>query len=78
MLSALDVRASDYAIPDVAKIGGVTGFMHAAGLAAAKGIEMPSHLMPEISAQLLCASPTAHWLEYVDWADALLRESDWR
>jgi mandelate racemase len=34
---------------------------------------MSSHLMPEISAHLLCATPTAHWLEYVDWADAILQ-----
>jgi mandelate racemase len=30
--------------------------------------------MPEISAQLLCATPGAHWLEYVDWADAFVEE----
>ncbi len=74
MLQALSARASDYVMPDVARIGGVTGWMQAAALASAKGIEMSSHLMPEISAQLLCATPTAHWLEYVDWADALLQE----
>jgi len=43
-------------------------------VAAAQGIEMSSHLMPEISAHLLCATPTAHWLEYVDWADAIIEE----
>jgi mandelate racemase len=35
---------------------------------------MSSHLLPEVSAQLLAATPTAHWLEYVDWADAILEE----
>jgi mandelate racemase len=35
---------------------------------------MSSHLMPEVSAHLLCATPTAHWLEYVDWADAIVQE----
>ena len=74
MLSALSARACDYVMPDVARIGGVTGWMRAASLAAAKGVEMSSHLMPEVSAQLLSATPTAHWLEYVDWADALLQE----
>src|SRR5215831_14344441 len=74
MLHALTARASDYVMPDVARIGGVTGWMQAAALAAAKGVEMSSHLMLEVSAQLLSATPTAHWLEYVDWADALLQE----
>ena len=43
-----------------------------AGIAAAHGIEMSSHLLPEISAHLLAASPTCHYLEYVDWADPIL------
>jgi mandelate racemase len=33
-----------------------------------------SHLFPEVSAQLLAVSPTSHWLEYVDWANPILRE----
>lgn len=74
MLAALIARSSDFVMPDVARIGGVSGWMQASALAAAKGIEMSSHLVPEISAQLLSATPTAHWLEYVDWADALLQE----
>ena len=74
LLRAVNARASDYIMVDVARIGGVTGWLHAAGVAAAQGIEMSSHLMPEISAHLLCAAPTAHWLEYVDWADAIIEE----
>jgi mandelate racemase len=74
LLHAIGVQASDYVMPDVARIGGVTGWLQAAGVAAAHGIEMSSHLMPEISAHLLCATPTAHWLEYVDWADAIIEE----
>ncbi len=35
---------------------------------------MSSHLAPEISVHLLAATPTAHYLEYVDWADAILEE----
>ena len=50
------------------------GWIQAAGIAAAHGIEMSSHLLPEISAHLLAASPTCHYLEYVDWADAILEE----
>ncbi|MBY0459406.1 MAG: mandelate racemase, partial [Gemmataceae bacterium] len=32
------------------------------------------HLWPEVSAQLLCATPTAHWLEYADWWNPILAE----
>ncbi|MGH8621462.1 MAG: enolase C-terminal domain-like protein, partial [Burkholderiales bacterium] len=31
-------------------------------------------LYPEVSAHLLTVTPTAHWLEYVDWANAILEE----
>jgi mandelate racemase len=72
METALVFAACDYAMPDVARIGGVTGWLYGAALAAEKGMPLSSHLYPEISAVLLCASPTAHWLEYVDWADAFL------
>jgi mandelate racemase len=74
MAAALRAGACDLVMPDLARIGGVTGWMHAAGLAAANGVEMSSHLLPEVSAHLLAATPTAHWLEYVDWADAILQE----
>jgi mandelate racemase len=72
--SALDARASDYVMPDLERIGGVTGWQRAAGLAAARGIETSTHLFPEVSAHLLAATPTAHWLEYVDWAAPLLEQ----
>jgi mandelate racemase len=73
MARALAAGACDLVMPDLERIGGVTGWIGAAGLAAAHRIEMSSHLFPEVSAHLLCATPTAHWLEYVDWADPLLR-----
>lgn len=74
MQHAIDARASDYAMPDVMKIGGVTGWIRAAALAQAKAIPMSNHLWPEISARLLCCTPTAHWLEYADWWNPVLAE----
>lgn len=74
LLRALQAKACDLVMPDVARIGGVTGWMHAAGIAEAHGIPMSSHLMPEVSAHLLAATPTSHWLEYVDWTDAIAQE----
>jgi mandelate racemase len=74
MARALAAGALDYAMPDLERIGGVSGWQRAAGLAAAAGVEMSSHLFPEVSAQLLAATPTRHWLEYVDWAAPVLAE----
>ncbi|HEX5403909.1 MAG TPA: enolase C-terminal domain-like protein [Pseudonocardiaceae bacterium] len=71
---ALRHGASDLVMPDLERIGGVTGWLAAAALADSAGIPLSSHLFPEISAHLLAASPTAHWLEYVDWAAPVLRE----
>ena len=74
MLAALDAGACDYVMPDLERIGGVTGWLRAAALAGSRRIEMSSHLFPEISAHLLAATPTCHYLEYVDWADKVLEE----
>jgi mandelate racemase len=74
MRHAIDVHASDYMMLDVMRIGGVTGWMQAAGLGAAHGIRLSSHLWPELSAQLLCATPTAHWVEYADWWNPVIEE----
>jgi mandelate racemase len=74
MADALAAHACDYAMPDFARIGGVSGWLEAAALAQAAGIEMSSHLYPEFSAHLLAATPTCHWLEYVDWASPILEE----
>ena len=74
MEKALAAQACDFVMPDLERIGGVSGWLRAAQLAGAAGVEMSSHLYPEVSAHLLAATPTAHWLEYVDWAQAFLRE----
>lgn len=67
MRQAIEARASDLVMPDVMKIGGVTGWLRAAALAHAHAIPVSSHLWPEVSAHLLCCTPTADWLEYADW-----------
>jgi mandelate racemase len=74
MEEALLAGACDYVMPDLERIGGVTGWMRAAAIAHAHGRQMSSHLFPEVSAHLLAVTPTAHWLEYVDWAAPVLKE----
>ena len=71
---AIAAGSSDYMMLDVMKIGGVTGWMSAAALAEAHAIKISNHLWPEISAHLLSVTPTAHWLEYADWWNPILRE----
>jgi len=74
MQTALNAKACDLVMPDLERIGGVTGWQQAAALAAKRGIKMSSHLYPETSAHLLAVTPTAHFLEYVDWADKVVQE----
>lgn len=72
MARALAVHASDLVMPDLERIGGVTGWMRAAALSAAHDMPMSSHLFPEVSAHLLAVTPTRDRLEYVDWAAPIL------
>jgi mandelate racemase len=74
MQHAIDMESSDYMMPDVMKIGGVSGWLRAADIAYTRGILLSNHLWPEISAQLLCLTPTAHWLEYSDWWNPILEQ----
>jgi mandelate racemase len=74
MRHAIEAGASDYMMADAMKIGGVTGWVEAASLAASHAIPLSSHLWPELSAQLLSVTPTAHWLEYCDWWNPVQRE----
>jgi mandelate racemase len=74
MAAALEADSCDYVMLDLDRIGGVTGWQRATGIAAAYNREVSSHLFPEVSAHLLAATPGHHWLEYVDWADLILQE----
>jgi mandelate racemase len=74
MESALAANSADLMMPDLCRIGGVTGWMQAASLATNRGIKLSSHLFPEVGSHLLAVTPTQHWLEYVDWAAPILGE----
>jgi mandelate racemase len=72
--AALQAGAGDYVMPDLMRIGGVTGWLRAAAIAGAAGIQMSSHLYPEFSSHLLRVAETGHWLEWQDWAHPILAE----
>ncbi|MGD0241545.1 MAG: enolase C-terminal domain-like protein [Streptosporangiaceae bacterium] len=72
MDQAIRARACDLVMPDLMRIGGVTGWLRAAAIAEVTGVPLSSHLYPEVSAHLLRVTPTAHWLEWQDWAHPVL------
>ena len=69
---AIAAGASDFIMPDLMKVGGITGWLNVAGQADAASIPMSSHILPEASAHVLAVTPTAHWLEVLDFASAIL------
>src|SRR5947207_638922 len=69
---AIAAGASDFIMPDLMKCGGVTGWLQIAGQAHAATIPMSSHLFAEARAHMLAVTPTAHWLEFLDFASVIL------
>jgi L-alanine-DL-glutamate epimerase-like enolase superfamily enzyme len=49
---------------DVTRCGGITGFLRAAALAAAFGLDLSAHCAPAASAAACCAVPSFRHLEY--------------
>lgn len=74
LYQAIAAGAGDLLMPDLMRIGGVTGWLRAAAIAGAAGIPMSTHLYPELAAHLMRVTDTAHWLEWQDWADPILAE----
>ena len=74
MHEALKAKACDMVMPDLMRIGGVTGWMRAAAIAEQYSMAVSSHLMPEISAHLMLATPNRGWLEWTDWLEPILKD----
>ena len=74
LYQAVSKGACDCVMPDLMRIGGVTGWLRAAAIAGAAGIPVSTHLYPEIAAHLIRVTETADWLEWQDWADPLMTE----
>jgi mandelate racemase len=69
---AISAGASDVVMVDMMKIGGVTGWMAAAAQADAASLPLSSHIFIEASSHTLPVTPTCDWLEYLDFAGAIL------
>ena len=70
----LDVGAVGTLMPDIQRIGGITGWIAASALCEAARVPITSHLFPEVSVHLLAASRLPGPLEFVTWAAPLLAE----
>jgi mandelate racemase len=71
--SAVTAKACDCVMPDLMRIGGITGWLRAAPIAAAAGIPVSTHLYPEVAAHLMRVTEGAHWLEWQDWVNPILK-----
>jgi len=72
LFRAIELRAGDYVMPDFMRIGGVSGWLRAVPIAAAAGVEVSTHLYPEVAAHVMRVTETAHWLEWQDWGNPIL------
>ena len=71
---AIAAKACNFAMPDLQRIGGVTGWLCAMAIAEDANMPMSSHIFPEFSAHVMTVTPTAHWLEYTSWANPIIAE----
>lgn len=74
LYKAVRACAGEYMMPDLMRIGGVSGWLRSVPIAAAAGIQVSTHLYPEFAAHLMRVTETAHWLEWQDWADPVLKQ----
>jgi mandelate racemase len=74
MTNAITAGASDLAMVDIMKIGGVTGWLSAMAQAEAAALPLSNHTFVEPSAHVMAVSPMAFWFEYLDIAGAVLTE----
>lgn len=69
---ALSAGACDLMMPDLMKIGGISGWLHVIGIARAASMPVSSHLFIEASSHVLAVTPTCHWLEFMDFGSGIL------
>lgn len=71
---SLELGSGDAIMPDLMRIGGISGWLKTAALAEGYRTPVSSHLYHEVSAHLMRVTPTADYLEWMNWVDPLLKE----
>ena len=72
---ALSAQACDLMMPDLMKIGGITGWLEVMELARRVSMPMSNHIFVEASAHVLAVTPTCDWLEFMDFGSPVLQSS---
>jgi len=70
----LELRVADVLMPDLQRMGGVTGLLKAAALCEAFHTPFSPHLFMEASAHVVAAMPGGLVQEHMDWWQALYTE----
>ena len=65
--SLLAADAADVLMPNIQRVGGVTGWLRVAGAAALRRVPVASHVNTHFALPLLCAISNGGVLEYVPW-----------
>lgn len=64
-IAALQAGAADILMPNVQRMGGISGWLQVAGAAELAGVPMAAHVFPELHMHLMCAIPhglvVEHW-----------------
>ena len=71
----LQQGATDILMPNLQRVGGITGWRKVAAMAELHRIPMASHVYGEIGVHLMCGVPNALTLEVVPWWPKLFNES---
>jgi L-alanine-DL-glutamate epimerase-like enolase superfamily enzyme len=67
----LDARAADILMPDLQRMGGVTGYLRAVDVCDAYHTPVSSHLWVEVSAHVVAAAAHGVIVEHMDWWEPL-------
>ena len=71
----LQLGAADILMPNLQRVGGITGWRKIAAMAELHRVPMASHVYGEIGVHLMCGVPNALTLEVVPWWPKLFNES---
>lgn len=69
---SIRLGASDLMMPDLIKVGGITGWLRASAICHGARMPVSNHFFQETSAHLMAVTPTAQFVEYFDLAGPVL------